>query len=89
MTNGATLTVTPSIVSPGDDITITYSNPLKANQTITVELDNGGDETASVEITLDSNGAGSGTWSVPTSGWNVINANAPNAPEANVVVEGG
>ena len=90
MSNGSsTLTVTPEVVSAGDPITITINNPTMGGQTATVEVDNGDGDTETVEIQLDEHGKGSKQWTVPDSGWTVVNVNMVGESEITVIVEGG
>lgn len=55
----------PATANVGQQITITYSNPDKANQTVSVRvLDDNGDQVALLEIQLNGNGEGSVQWTV-------------------------
>ncbi len=71
-------------LSPGDKANISYSDPSRAGQTITVDIDDGTfpvPETDSVQITLDAAGNGSTTWDVED--WDQANFNAPGVPTVN------
>jgi hypothetical protein len=68
----------PQGLVQGQTITISYSDPSKPNQTVTVEIDNGGFPVATVvtvEIELDAQGDGSKKWTVPM--WDIACFNAP------------
>ena len=55
----------PATANVGQEITISYSNPDKANQTVGVQvLDDNGDQVALLEIQLNGNGDGSVQWTV-------------------------
>ncbi len=75
-----TLTV-PKAPVIGTGITIGYSDPGRAGETITIEIDNGGSVPIVVElsVTLDENGNGTVEWMVPD--WMGANFNAPGVPE--------
>ncbi len=75
----ATMTVSPGPLTVGNDATITYCDPDKANQTIVVDIDDGGDNSDQVSIVLDANGCGDTTWTVLS--WTVAFFNAPDVPE--------
>ncbi|MBK8979956.1 MAG: hypothetical protein IPM29_29000 [Planctomycetes bacterium] len=62
------LTVNPGVLVAGDDAVITFSDPSKAGETVTIEIDNGSfvnPRSSSVEIRLDDSGTGSARWTVP------------------------
>ena len=76
------LQVGPSILQAGGQANISYSNPARAGETVTVDInDNGFPETQTdqVQIELDENGEGSAKWDVPA-GWGVAAFNAPDCP---------
>jgi len=62
------LSVTPNPLVKGGqaEVTITGGPP---NTTVTVDIDNGGDLTDTLEIELDAAGNGSASWTVPASNW--------------------
>jgi len=75
------LTVPKTLVA-GTTVTIGYSDPGRANTSITVDIDNGELPTPNVQhvqIDLDANGNGSATWQVPS--WDLGLFNAPNVHE--------
>ena len=78
------ITVEPDPLTSGEDATITYgSGADAAGDTITVEIDDGGQptpQTDTVTIELDGSGAGTGTWEVPA-GWGLANFNVSGCPE--------
>lgn len=77
----ATLSVGPSILTAGGQATVKYFNPAKAGQQVVVEIDDGGyptPKTSFILVTLDNEGAGTGTWTVPTD-WDGATFNAPGA----------
>lgn len=85
-----TLSITEDILSAGGQAHLTYSNSALANQTITVQIDNGSRSnplTSSIEIHLNGAGTGSVTWNVPSSGWTVAKFNSPSAPEVSRMVQ--
>lgn len=75
-----TLTV-PKAPVIGQGITIGYSDPGRAGETITIEIDNGYPIPIVIElqVTLDENGNGSIEWMVPA--WMGGNFNAPGVHE--------
>ena len=78
----STLQVTPDGLTAGSSAEISFSDPSLANQTVLVEIDDGGVISTRFEyvtVQLDSNGNGSGSWTVPESGWRRANFNAPNS----------
>jgi hypothetical protein len=77
----ASLSVANNLVT-GSMTTISYSDPGKAGQTVTVEIDNGhptNPVTQKVTIQLDAQGNGSRAWLVPS--WEVVNFNAAGCSE--------
>lgn len=77
-----TLSVNPNPLVAGDVATISYSNPAKAGEKITVTIKSGdpdSPETQTVVIKLDEAGTGSVTWTVP--GWDSAKFVAPSAPD--------
>ena len=77
------MTVTPGTnpLTSGTVVTITYTGGTPGDK-IKVDMDDGGiptPKTDSVEITLDANGEGTATWTVPT--WDLVNFNAPGVGE--------
>lgn len=80
-TTAQTLTV-PNDLIAGRAITVRYSDPDRAGQTITVEIDSAGFPSMIVverQVTLDDQGNGSFEWTVPE--WLVANFNAPGVGE--------
>ena len=80
-TNAPQLQV-PSVLKTGQSVSIGYSNPSMAGQTVVIEVDNGmrnETRTVSIEIHLDENGRGAASWTVPS--WFGANFNAPGAAE--------
>ena len=73
------MTVSPGPLQVGNDATITYCDPAKANQTVVVNIDDGGTNSDQVSIQLDANGCGDTTWTVPS--WTVALFNAPDVNE--------
>lgn len=76
------LTVPEGLLTPGEDIEIGYSNPERAGEKVTVEINDGGfpnPKVQKVEIQLDDSGEGSGSWTVPE--WVAAHFNAPQAQE--------
>ena len=83
----AVLTVTPEgVVTAGEEVTVTYSDPSRAGRTIMVLIDNGGSdpEWDYVVIDLDERGTGSTTWRVPE--WFSVVFTAPGAESVSVLV---
>jgi hypothetical protein len=85
-----TMTVSPNaILGGGQTVTITYTNPALAGQVVTIEIAGGfpipGVET--VEIKLDSNGVGTGSWKVNAS-WRAAGFNAPGVAEVTRFIKG-
>ena len=77
-----TLTVSPDPLQQGQNASINYSDPNRAGETITIEVDNGmviNPKTDTIEITLDSSGNGSTQWRVPD--WDMANFNAAGVNE--------
>ncbi len=73
------LSVAENVLSPGGSATVTYTDPSSAGETVLIVVDNGGVDTEwdYVLINLDANGQGTGTWSVPESGWFMAVFTAP------------
>jgi len=90
-TTNPSLSVNPDPLTQGGSATVSYSDPSKAGESVTVDIDNGSrrnPETTSVVIELDANGEGTVIWQVPN--WSQANFNAPGAAEVGVpVVESG
>lgn len=87
---GPSMSVSPIPPSTGSPATVSYSDPSKAGQTITVDVDNGSSrnpETDTIVIELDANGEGSATWQVPD--WGSASFNAPGVPEISTVILNG
>lgn len=81
----ATLSVPENLVV-GDDVTISYSDPARAGQTITVKITGGFPETTEyLDIHLDEQGRGSVTWTVPD--WASAHFNAPGVSETTRLIE--
>lgn len=83
----AVLTVGPSTLHVGDKALISYSDPTRAGQTITVNITSGGElqiSLAQLTIHLDQSGRGSMPWLVPA--WMVANFNAPGANQVSMVI---
>ena len=80
-----TMKVTPSgKLKEGSNATISYENKSLAGQTITVEVSGGYPVvfTENVQITLDADGKGTGTWKVaPMATWMAASFNAPAVAE--------
>lgn len=74
-------TSTPRPAEAGKDVKICFTNPALAGTIISVELDNGDGNVIAIDITLNSDGHGCTTWSVPAAGWNLINMNQPTSLE--------
>ena len=85
----AGMTVTPGSPSPGDTVTIEYTNPALAGQEISVHIDDGGipPTVVCVKIRLDGAGKGKATWLVPA--WCYASFNAPGVEEVTVFIGGG
>tara|TARA_R110002073_G_scaffold219525_2_gene379835 strand:+ start:96 stop:440 length:345 start_codon:yes stop_codon:yes gene_type:complete len=86
-TNNPSLTISQSSLTSGGIASINYCNAALANQVVTIDVDNGmrhGTETAVIEILLDANGVGTGTWQVPA--WMGANFNAPGVSEVHRVI---
>ena len=56
---------TPINVVPEGTLVIQYSDPARANQQVTISIDDGGEASDTVEIQLDSQGNGDTEWGVP------------------------
>lgn len=77
---GQGLSVGPNTLVPGSEANISHNDPSRAGHTVLVEIDNGSilnPQYDYVLITLDQNGNGSTTWTVPSQGWNRANFHAP------------
>jgi hypothetical protein len=73
-------------VSVGQTPSVTYHDPSRANQTIAVTITSSGPTPTAQEhfITLDGDGRGSFTWTVPN--WTKAYFNAPGASELSVPI---
>jgi hypothetical protein len=77
----------PKLMNAGKSVSIGYTNPAMAGQTVIIEVDNGmrrETQTAVIEIHLDAKGRGSATWTVPQ--WFGANFNAPEAAEQHATI---
>jgi hypothetical protein len=82
------LTVSPTPLVPGEKATVSYSDPKRAGETVTVTIDDGGLPVPSVVelyVRLDQNGVGSVSWDVPR--WLVANFGAPGVRQFMLVIE--
>ena len=78
----ATMTIPEGLLTEGETITVEYSDPSKANETVVIEADDGGFPTATVVevvIVLDENGEGTVLWRVPR--WRAVSFNGPDVKE--------
>ena len=80
-------TASPSPVPAGDQLEICFTNPALAGTKVTITLDNGEGQSASVDIDLNSEGYGCTSWTVPSTGWDIVKMNQPTSLEHMVVVE--
>lgn len=80
--------ITPGdIMPPGSTARINYSNPARASQTIVVTVSGGTPTTTQeVQITLDSSGNGSGSWTAPHD-WSKAYFNAPDVAQQVVIID--
>ncbi|MBL8755617.1 MAG: hypothetical protein JNK15_20140 [Planctomycetes bacterium] len=76
-----------SVLTAGSTATITYTDPSKAGQDVTVTVTGGFPVpfTTNLTITLDANGAGSTEWLV-SSLWRIVRFNGPNAVEVTCAI---
>lgn len=77
---------TPDPVTAGEDLSVTYTNASKANETITIHMSNGSSGHDSVSVTLDANGSGTVEWTVPASGWISVILSADGSADHTVAV---
>jgi hypothetical protein len=63
---------TPDPVGQGDTLTIHFCNPSLANQTITIDVKDGLGGHETVTMTLDEEGKGTATFTVPTTWTGII-----------------
>jgi len=70
------LHATPNPVAPGGILTISITGATP-NATREVTLDNGEGTEAVINIDVDEEGNGSTTWTVPSSGWDLLNLTSP------------
>ena len=56
---------TPITVVPEGTLVIQYSDPSRANQQVTISIDDGGELSDEVQIQLDGQGDGDTEWGVP------------------------
>lgn len=82
----AKISASPSPVDAGDELTIEYSGGASGGS-VTLDLDNGHGDERQVTVSLDESGNGSVTWTVPTTGWTVVNINGPDAQQETVIVD--
>lgn len=82
-----TIAVPAGPLAAGSTITIGFSNPALAGQTVTIDIDGATlpePEFTKVEITLDASGKGSVEWTVP--GWFAVSFNGPGAYEVTRII---
>jgi hypothetical protein len=76
-----TITV-PASAAAGSDISVQYHNPGLAGQQVVILVQGGVPSvTREIPITLDANGKGSATWTVPT-GWTLASFDGPAGEQA-------
>lgn len=81
------LQLSSDVLAVGKTVTVVYSNPDKAGETVVVEVDNGmreGTELRSIKLRLDANGVGRAVWDVPE--WWGANFNAPGVAEVHAPI---
>lgn len=76
----------PSPVPAGGTLTIKFDNPSLAGTTVTVDLTNEEGTVDTVNITLNASGKGSATWTVPTTGWDLVLLSHSTSEDHTVVV---
>lgn len=59
--------ITPLVVTIGDPVTVCFTHPGLAGQTITIDINDGtpSGATDTLQITLDTSGKGCATWTAP------------------------
>jgi hypothetical protein len=74
-----------NVLTAGDSVTVTYSNPGMPGQTVDIEI-SGGFPTVvrTLRIKLDADGKGSGDWTVE--GWSNASFNAPGASQVTMPI---
>jgi hypothetical protein len=73
----------PAVLTGGQDAPVTYSDPARAGEAITVTVDNGSvvdPQSEELVVHLDENGNGSVMWRVPLT-WAGARFNAPSVEE--------
>lgn len=79
------------IVSAGQAMLVCFNDPTRANQQVTIALDNGvagdGKLVDQVVIQLDENGNGHTAWNVPAANWPAVKMNHPASLEHGVLVQ--
>lgn len=80
-----TLTVTPQNPSVGQDVEIHIEGSSRANEKVSVQIDDGKGNSASVSVQLDANGDGDATWTAAD--WDVANFNYGSCPQVTVFIE--
>ncbi len=75
-----TLSVTPDPLTAGGTATVCISGR-PPNSSVTVSIDDGGEQTSSVTFDVDAEGNGCGEWPVPSHGWTLANFNFGDCPQ--------
>ena len=82
------LSVSPKVLQSGGKAEVGFGQTDRpVGETVTVTIDDGGENSESIEITL-TNGQGTGAWCVPA-GWTVANFNAPGCQQVTRFIEEG
>jgi hypothetical protein len=78
---------TTTVTTVGSDIQVTYCNPDRANQTVTLTFDDGNENSTTKTVTLDANGCVTFEWSVPD--WITVQINGPDSLQHSIAVGSG
>lgn len=80
-----TMTVNPGTLTAGGTMTVEYSDPSKAGKTVVITVAHSfPTQTIALPITLDGNGNGSASTTVPAA--NKVFVNGPNVPQQIILV---
>lgn len=90
LATGQSMSLSALRVFAGQSVSVNYSDPSSAGQTVYIEVDNGDPINPTIHIVpmkLDASGNGSASWHSPEGGWGTVaNFNAPGVSQKTIAV---